>query len=147
MPTSERSPLEPEDPPDVRHPGGATGPEGDQPLVVGQTHDSQASAGIGVPLGLVPLLGGVRPAARRAAVGTLVGTDGPAALAPRLNAPAGMASSTGGSHRRCAKACPTRTRGVRRPYEASILPTGGFAGSPQDALDCACALYLSGPDS
>src|SRR6266536_2849526 len=54
MPTSERSPLEPEDPPDVRHPGGATGPEGDQPLVVGQTHDSQASAGIEVPLGLVP---------------------------------------------------------------------------------------------
>jgi hypothetical protein len=32
-------------------------------------------------------------------------------------------------------------------YEDSVLPTGGFAGSPQDALDSACALYLSGPDS
>jgi hypothetical protein len=31
-------------------------------------------------------------------------------------------------------------------YEDSILPTGGFAGAPEDALDCACHLYLSGPD-
>ncbi len=31
-------------------------------------------------------------------------------------------------------------------YEDSVLPTGGFAGSPEDALDCACDLYLSGPD-
>jgi hypothetical protein len=31
-------------------------------------------------------------------------------------------------------------------YEDSILPTGGFAGAPEDALDCACELYLSGPD-
>jgi hypothetical protein len=32
-------------------------------------------------------------------------------------------------------------------YRDSILPTGTFAGSPQDALDCACDLYLarSGP--
>ncbi|MDQ3502716.1 MAG: hypothetical protein M3486_03715 [Actinomycetota bacterium] len=30
-------------------------------------------------------------------------------------------------------------------YEDQILPTGGFAGSPEDALDCACNLYLSGP--
>jgi hypothetical protein len=28
-------------------------------------------------------------------------------------------------------------------YEDSILPTGTFAGSPQDALDCACDLYLA----
>ena len=28
-------------------------------------------------------------------------------------------------------------------YEDQILPTGGFAGSPEDALDCACNLYLS----
>src|SRR6266542_2698065 len=26
------------------------------------------------------------------------------------------------------------------------LPTGGFAGAPEEALDCACDLYLSGPD-
>ena len=30
-------------------------------------------------------------------------------------------------------------------YEDQILPTGSFAGSPEDALDCACNLYLSGP--
>ncbi len=28
-------------------------------------------------------------------------------------------------------------------YENQILPTGGFAGSSEDALDCACNLYLS----
>jgi hypothetical protein len=27
-------------------------------------------------------------------------------------------------------------------YEDSILPTGQFAGTPEDALDCACGLYL-----
>ena len=31
-------------------------------------------------------------------------------------------------------------------YQDSALPTGTFAGSPQDALDCACALYLTHPD-
>lgn len=31
-------------------------------------------------------------------------------------------------------------------YEDTILPTGGFAGSPEDALDCACGLYLATPD-
>jgi len=31
-------------------------------------------------------------------------------------------------------------------YEDSVLPTGGFAGAPEDALDCACGLYLNGPD-
>jgi hypothetical protein len=28
-------------------------------------------------------------------------------------------------------------------YEDSILPTGMFAGSPQEALDCACGLYVT----
>ncbi len=27
-------------------------------------------------------------------------------------------------------------------YEDSALPTGDFAGTPEDALDCACGLYL-----
>lgn len=31
-------------------------------------------------------------------------------------------------------------------YEDQILPTGSFAGTPQDALDCACGLYLTGPE-
>ncbi|WP_326791770.1 hypothetical protein OHA79_48495 (plasmid) [Streptomyces sp. NBC_00841] len=31
-------------------------------------------------------------------------------------------------------------------YEDTILPTGSFAGTPEDALDCACGLYLSTPD-
>lgn len=31
-------------------------------------------------------------------------------------------------------------------YQDSILPTGMFAGSPQDALDCACDLYMTYPD-
>ncbi|MFF4148529.1 hypothetical protein ACFY0A_46675 [Streptomyces sp. NPDC001698] len=31
-------------------------------------------------------------------------------------------------------------------YQDTILPTGGFAGTPEDALDCACGLYLTGPD-
>jgi len=31
-------------------------------------------------------------------------------------------------------------------YEDAVLPTGGFAGPPEDALDCACDLYLNGPD-
>jgi hypothetical protein len=30
-------------------------------------------------------------------------------------------------------------------YEDSILPDGAFAGSPEDALDCACSLYLNEP--
>ena len=28
-------------------------------------------------------------------------------------------------------------------YEDSILPTGSFTGPPEDALDCACGLYLN----
>ena len=30
-------------------------------------------------------------------------------------------------------------------YEDSILPNGHFTGSPEDALDCACGLYLGDP--
>jgi hypothetical protein len=30
-------------------------------------------------------------------------------------------------------------------YEDSFLPTGTMAGSPEEALDCACGLYLSDP--
>ncbi len=31
-------------------------------------------------------------------------------------------------------------------YEDQILPTGGFTGTPEDTLDCACELYLEAPD-
>ncbi len=30
-------------------------------------------------------------------------------------------------------------------YEDSILPSGAFAGTPEEALDCACGLYLADP--
>ena len=30
-------------------------------------------------------------------------------------------------------------------YQDSILPNGSFAGTPQEALDCACGLYLGDP--
>jgi hypothetical protein len=30
-------------------------------------------------------------------------------------------------------------------YENSVLPNGQFAGTPEDALDCACGLYLGDP--
>ncbi len=30
-------------------------------------------------------------------------------------------------------------------YEASALPNGQLAGLPEDALDCACGLYLGDP--
>ena len=30
-------------------------------------------------------------------------------------------------------------------YEDAVLPTGAFAGLPEDALDCAAGLYLSDP--
>jgi hypothetical protein len=30
-------------------------------------------------------------------------------------------------------------------YEQSSLPTGSFAGTPEEALDCACGLYLMDP--
>jgi len=31
-------------------------------------------------------------------------------------------------------------------YENSVLPTGEFAGTAEDALDCAAGLYLDNPD-
>jgi len=30
-------------------------------------------------------------------------------------------------------------------YEDSFLPGGGMGGSPEEALDCACGLYLADP--
>jgi hypothetical protein len=30
-------------------------------------------------------------------------------------------------------------------YQDSVLPNGNFAGSVEDALDCACGLYLGDP--
>lgn len=33
----------------------------------------------------------------------------------------------------------------KNSYQDSVLPTGDFAGTPEDALDCACGLYLSDP--
>ena len=30
-------------------------------------------------------------------------------------------------------------------YQDSILPSGQFAGTPEEALDCACGLYLGDP--
>ncbi|HZU73715.1 MAG TPA: hypothetical protein VE990_13175 [Acidimicrobiales bacterium] len=30
-------------------------------------------------------------------------------------------------------------------YEDAVLPTGFTAGSPEEALDCACGLYLNDP--
>jgi len=30
-------------------------------------------------------------------------------------------------------------------YQDAILPNGQLAGSPEDALDCACGLYLNDP--
>ena len=30
-------------------------------------------------------------------------------------------------------------------YQDSVLPTGYTAGSPEEALDCACGLYLNDP--
>jgi hypothetical protein len=31
-------------------------------------------------------------------------------------------------------------------YEDTILPTGSFAGTPEEALDCACGLHLTAYD-
>jgi len=33
----------------------------------------------------------------------------------------------------------------RDGYEDSMLPSGNFSGEPEEALDCACGLYLSDP--
>ena len=35
----------------------------------------------------------------------------------------------------------------REAYEDSILPTGSFTGTPEEALDCACGLYLNDPSA
>ena len=32
-------------------------------------------------------------------------------------------------------------------YEDSVLPNGAFEGTPADALDCACGLYLGDPSA
>jgi hypothetical protein len=32
-------------------------------------------------------------------------------------------------------------------YEDSFLPTGGMGGSPEEALDCACGLYVGDPSA
>jgi len=32
-------------------------------------------------------------------------------------------------------------------YQDAVLPTGAFAGLPEDALDCAAGLYLGDPKS
>jgi hypothetical protein len=37
--------------------------------------------------------------------------------------------------------------GQQGGYEDAVLPTGAFAGLPEDALDCAAGLYLGDPDS
>jgi hypothetical protein len=34
----------------------------------------------------------------------------------------------------------------RDGYEDSLLPNGSFSGSPEEALDCACGLYLANAD-
>jgi hypothetical protein len=36
-------------------------------------------------------------------------------------------------------------RASHHDYQDNILPTGHHAGSPEDALDCACGLYLNDP--
>ncbi|MGQ0680025.1 MAG: hypothetical protein ACT4OM_10310 [Actinomycetota bacterium] len=35
----------------------------------------------------------------------------------------------------------------REGYEDSILPTGSPTGTPEEALDCACGLYLNDPSA
>jgi hypothetical protein len=36
-------------------------------------------------------------------------------------------------------------RASHHDYENSVLPNGAFTGTPEDALDCACGLYLNDP--
>ena len=36
-------------------------------------------------------------------------------------------------------------RASHNDYQDSFLPTGATAGSPEEALDCACGLYLGEP--
>jgi len=35
----------------------------------------------------------------------------------------------------------------RDAYEDSMLPSGSFVGTPEEALDCACGLYLNEPSA
>jgi len=35
----------------------------------------------------------------------------------------------------------------RESYEDSFLPTGSFTGTPEEALDSACGLYLNDPSA
>ena len=32
-------------------------------------------------------------------------------------------------------------------YEESVLPNGSFTGTPEEALDCVCGLYLNDPSA
>ncbi len=34
---------------------------------------------------------------------------------------------------------------IKDSYEDAILPSGNHAGTPEEALDCACGLYLNDP--
>jgi hypothetical protein len=36
-------------------------------------------------------------------------------------------------------------RASHNDYQDSVLPSGAFAGTPEEALDCACGLYLNDP--
>jgi hypothetical protein len=38
-------------------------------------------------------------------------------------------------------------RASHEDYQDSILPSGQFAGTPEEALDCACGLYLADPSA
>jgi hypothetical protein len=38
-------------------------------------------------------------------------------------------------------------RASQDDYEESFLPTGVMGGSPEEALDCACGLYLGDPSA
>lgn len=35
----------------------------------------------------------------------------------------------------------------RDAYQDSVLPNGAFEGTPEDAIDCACGLYLAEPSA
>ena len=41
----------------------------------------------------------------------------------------------------------TRLDACHDDYEESFLPTGVMGGSPEEALDCACGLYLGDPSA
>lgn len=35
----------------------------------------------------------------------------------------------------------------KESYEETVIPRGSFEATPQEALDCACGLYLSDPSA